>query len=138
MMNIPFLVLMDVSENEISRIVMDACIKIHNHLGPGLFESVYQRFLAYELEKTGLSVKSEKILPVSYEGLFIKEAFKIDLLVNDLVIIELKSVDKLLPIHKKQLTTYLKLSDKKLGLLINFGGLRLMDGFKRIANGLAE
>jgi len=127
---------MDLIENKLSGIVLDASIKIHSKLGPGLFESVYQKCLAYELEKAGLSVKTEVRLPIEYEGLLIINAFKVDILVEDKLIIELKAVAELLPIHRTQLTTYLKLSEKKLGLLINFGGYRIKDGFVRIANNL--
>ncbi|MFK8054495.1 MAG: GxxExxY protein [Saprospiraceae bacterium] len=129
---------MEILENQISHIVMQASIKVHKHLGPGLFESVYQSCLAYELEKAGLSVQVEFPLPIKYEELFLKDAFKVDILVNDIVILELKAVSELQQIHYTQLTTYLKLSNRKLGLLINFGGLRLMDGFKRVVNDLVE
>jgi GxxExxY protein len=129
---------MELSENQISHVVMQASIQVHKHLGPGLFESVYQSCLAYELEKAGLSVQSEVVLPVRYKELLLKEAFKVDILVNDSVILELKAVSELHQMHYTQLTTYLKLSNKRLGLLINFGGLRLMDGFKRIVNNLDD
>ncbi len=127
---------MNLTENEISGIALDASIKIHSKLGPGLFESVYQKCLTYELKKAGLPVKTEVSLPIEYEGLFINDAFKVDILVDDRIILELKAVSELLPIHRTQLTTYLKLSDKKLGLLINFGGSKLIDGWVRIVNGL--
>jgi len=127
---------MILTENDISGIILDASIRIHSQLGPGLFESVYQKCLAHELQKGGLRVQQEVILPIEYDDLIIKDAFKIDLLVNDIVIIELKAVTELQPIHHTQLTTYLRLSNKRLGLLINFGGYRLMDGYKRLVNNL--
>lgn len=122
--------------NDISRIVLDASIKVHTKLGPGLLESVYQRALAYELTKRGLTVETEKPIMFHYEELVFDEGFRADIIVNGSLIIELKSVEKLAPVHSKQLLTYLRLSELKLGLLINFGEPLLKDGFHRIANGL--
>jgi len=138
MVRISFLLAMKMSENEISQKVIQASIKVHQHLGPGLFEHVYQTCLSYELTKSGLMVQTEVSLPIQYEELLVEDAFKVDILINNMVILELKAVTDLLPIHSTQLTTYLKLSDKKLGLSINFGGYRLMDGFRRIVNNLPE
>jgi len=122
------------TENEIASHTLTAAIKVHRALGPGLYESVYERCLAFELEELGLSVKCQVQLPVTYRGLKFERGFVIDMLVEDLVIIELKSVGELLPIHYTQVNTYLKLADKRLGLLINFHKQKLADGFKRVAH----
>ncbi len=124
------------TENELSEIIVDACFKIHTTLGPGLLESVYESVLTYELQNRGLSVVRQLSLPVVYEGILLDEGFRIDLMVEDLVIIELKSVEIVIPVHKKQLNTYLRLSGKKLGLLVNFGSNLIKDGITRIANGM--
>jgi GxxExxY protein len=126
------------SENEIAKVILDTSFKLHTKFGPGLFESVYENILAYELQKNGLQVERQKILPIVYENLRIESAFKIDLLVNDAVIVEIKSVELVLPVHKKQLLTYLRLADKHLGLLINFNEAHLKDGITRIVNKLTE
>ncbi len=123
-------------ENQISGIVLDAAIAVHTALGPGLLESAYQACLCYELSSRGLRVQTQVPLPIKYRGVLVDAAYRIDLLVEDLVILELKAVEKLLPIHEAQLLSYLKLSNKRLGLLINFHVLRLKDGYKRIVNGL--
>jgi len=125
-------------ENEIAKIVVDAAYKIHTTLGPGLLESVYLTILRYELEKRGLKVKWEVPLPVIYDGIQFAEGYRIDILVEDKVILELKSVEMILPVHKKQLLTYLRLADKKLGLLINFGESTIKQGITRLVNGLPE
>ena len=122
-------------ENEIAKEVVDASYKIHTILGPGLLESVYEAALAYELEKRGLVVRRQQALPVIYESVCLEEGFRADLVIEDKVIIELKSVESLAPVHKKQLLTYLRISEKKLGLLINFGSALIKDGIKRIING---
>ena len=124
--------------NEIARVVVDAALKVHTKLGPGLFESVYEAVLQYELEKRGLRVERQKVIPIVYEDLLIEEGFRIDLIVNGLLILELKSVDEIHPVHKKQLLTYLKLTDKQLGLLINFNVNLIKNGIFRVVNGLAE
>jgi GxxExxY protein len=123
-------------ENEIAREVVDAAMKVHKALGPGLLESVYEIVLAHELQKRGL--KAERQLPISieYEGLKFSEGFKADIMVEEKVIAELKSVETLQPVHKKQLLTYLRLADKRLGLLINFGSPLLKDGISRVVNHL--
>ncbi|MGM3304424.1 GxxExxY protein [Anabaena sp. WFMT] len=124
------------NENEIAKEVVDAAFKIHTRLGPGLLESAYQAILEYELRKRGLQVESEKPIPVVYEGVFLEAGFRADLIVEDKVIIELKSVETIHPVHKKQLFTYLSLADKRLGLLINFGAFLIKDGISRVVNNL--
>ncbi|WP_317040113.1 MULTISPECIES: GxxExxY protein [unclassified Chryseobacterium] len=109
---------------------------VYNTLGPGLLESVYQRILVYELQENGLNVKSELLLPVKYNDKLFDINFRIDILVEDKVILELKSVKSIEDIHYKQLYTYLKLSDKKLGLLVNFNTTNILDGIKRVVNNL--
>jgi GxxExxY protein len=122
--------------NNVTSQIIGAAIAIHKELGPGLLESVYQACLLFELQRKGLAVEAEVPIPVVYQGVEIqKDGFRIDLLVEGLVIIELKSVEKVLPVHKKQLLTYLKLAHKPLGLLINFNEVQLVDGITRIANG---
>jgi GxxExxY protein len=124
------------NENEISRVVVDAAFKIHTKVGPGLLESAYQTFLVYELKKRGLFVESEVPMPVQYDGVKVDIGYRADLLIEKLVVVELKSVEKVIDIHKKQLLTYLKISDFRLGLLINFNVPLIKDGITRIANGL--
>ncbi len=126
------------TENEIAKVIVDAAYHIHVKLGPGLLESVYESILAYELKKRGLRIVRQHPIPVVYDELRFDEGFRADLIVEDLVIIELKSVEKIHPVHKKQLLTYLKLADKRLGLLINFGEALIKDGITRIANDLKE
>ncbi len=123
-------------ENQISGIVLDAAIAVHTALGPELLESAYQACLCYELSSGDLKVQTQVPLPIKYRGVTVDAAYRIDLLVEDLVILELKAVERLLPTHDAQLLSYLKLSNKRLGLLINFHVLRLKDGYKRIVNGL--
>lgn len=123
-------------ENQISAIVLDAAIAVHTALGPGLLESAYQACLAYELSSRGLKIQTQVPLPISYRGVLVDAAYRLDLVIEDLVIIELKAAERLIPIHEAQLLSYLKLSGKRLGLLINFHVLRLKDGYKRIVNGL--
>ena len=118
--------------NEISGMAVDAAIKVHKALGPGLLGSAYEACLEYELKKRGLRVQRQLELPVVYAGVEIDAGYRIDLLVEDLVVIELKSVEKLEGIHEAQLLTYLELSGKKLGLLINFNVVRLKEGLKRM------
>ena len=123
-------------ENQISAIILDAAIAVHTALGPGLLESSYLACLVYELVARGLKVQTQVPLPINYRGVLIDAAYRLDLVVDDLVIIELKAVERLMPIHEAQLLSYLKLSGKRLGLLINFHVLRVKDGYKRIVNGL--
>ncbi|MEN2399579.1 GxxExxY protein [Flavobacterium sp. MC2016-06] len=122
------------TENEISYQIRGAIFKVYNNLGPGLFESVYESALFYELEKLDLKVQKQVEITIPYEEIVLDPAFRLDLLVEDKVIIELKSVEDLAPIHYKQLTTYLRLTNKKLGLLINFNTLNILNDIKRIAN----
>jgi GxxExxY protein len=112
--------------------IIDAALKVHTALGPGLLESAYEACLLHELQKRKLQVASQVILPVSYDGITVDLGYRVDLLVEDLVIVELKAVEKLHPVHKAQLLSYLKLSGKQLGLLINFSELHLKDGIQRI------
>lgn len=123
-------------ENDISYIVRGAVFTVYNKLGPVLYESVYQAILKYELEKTGLEVKSEVPVPVIYDGIKHDLGFRIDLLVNDKVIIELKSVEHLVEVHHKQVITYLKLTGLKLGLLVNFNTDNIANSILRKVNGL--
>jgi GxxExxY protein len=123
-------------ENQISGIILDAAIAIHSALGPGLLESAYEACLCYELNSRGLKFQTQVPLPIKYGNITLGTGYRMDFLVEDLVVVELKAIEQLLPIHEAQLLSYLKLSGKKLGLLINFHVLRLKDGYKRIANGL--
>jgi len=125
-------------ENEIATVVLDAAFKIHTNLGPGLLESVYEAVLAYELTKRGVVVRRQVPIPIRYEGLSFEEGFRADLLAGESVVVELKSVETLAPVHGKQVLTQLRLSGHRLGLLINFGEVHLKDGIKRIANGLPD
>ena len=122
--------------NEISAAVVDAAMKVHSTLGPGLFENVYAVCLRRELEKRGLKVLAEVGFPVTYDGETFDVGYRMDLLVEDQVVLELKSVEKLCEAHKAQLLTYMRLSKKRLGLLINFGDAHLKDGIKRMVNNL--
>ena len=125
-------------ENAVAQHVVDAAFRVHTSLGPGLLESVYEAALAYELEKRGLSVTRQQAIPVVCEAVRIHAGFFADLVVEDQVIVEIKAVENIAPVHKKQLLTYLKLADKRLGLLINFNVVRIKDGITRIVNGLKE
>uniref|UniRef100_C6E0J7 GxxExxY protein n=1 Tax=Geobacter sp. (strain M21) TaxID=443144 RepID=C6E0J7_GEOSM len=124
------------TENEIATVIVDASFKVHKHLGPGLLESVYLAVLAYELEQRDVMVSRQQPMPIIYESVRLDEAYRADLVVNDKVIVELKSVEKIAPVHKKQLLTYLRLSNLKLGLLINFGEALIKDGITRVVNDL--
>jgi len=126
------------SENEIAKIIVDAAYKVHVTLGPGLLESVYEAVLDYELKNRGLKVSRQEVLPVTYESVKLDVGFRTDLIVEDKVIVELKSVEQIADVHKKQLLTYLRLADKRLGLLINFGDSLIKRGITRIVNGLPE
>ena len=116
--------------------IIGAAIEVHRTLGPGLLESAYEACLMHELRKIGLLVNAQVVLPILYDGLKIDAGYRIDLLVENSVIVELKAVEKLLPIHEAQLLSYLKLNNKTLGLLINFNVVHLKEGIKRMANGL--
>lgn len=126
----------NLKEDEISKFVLDACIKVHKVLGPGLLESAYEACLFYELKKQGLDVKRQVTLPLQYEDVFIDCAYIADIIINDKVIIEIKAVKKLDDIHTAQLLSYLRISKLKLGLLINFNETTLIKGYKRVVNGL--
>jgi len=127
-----------VKENRIAKEIVDASFNIHLSLGPGLLESVYEVVLAHELVKRGLYVERQKTISIQYNGLVFDEGFRADIVVERLVIVELKSVENIAPVHKKQLLTYLRLTNKKLGLLINFGSALIKNGIFRIVNGLEE
>jgi GxxExxY protein len=120
--------------NDITNMVIGAAMKIHSAIGPGVLESVYRKCLQHELHKAGLAVQSELKLPVHYDGLVLESGYRLDLLVQDRVVVELKCVDALLPIHKAQLLTYLRLANKPLGLLLNFNVVHMRDGIRRILN----
>jgi GxxExxY protein len=124
--------------NEAANVVVDTALQIHRRLGPGLLESVYTAILAHELAKRGLRVEREEPIPISWDNITLEVGFRADIVVEDSVIVEVKSVAELVPVHSKQLLTYLRLADKRLGLLINFGGRFLKDGIVRIANQLDE
>lgn len=117
--------------NQISGEIVDAAMKVHTALGPGLLESAYAACLRHELIKRGLKVQSEVPVPVAYDGIKLESGYKLDLLVEDTVIVELKAIDALAPIHQAQIISYLKLAKKPVGLLINFHSLHLKDGIKR-------
>jgi GxxExxY protein len=118
--------------NGITGKIIDAAMKVHSALGPGLLESAYEACLIHDLKKNGLKVLSQVALPVNYNGIIIELRYRIDLLVEDEIIVELKSVEKTTPLHQAQLLSYLKLSGKRLGLLINFNVLHLKEGIKRV------
>ena len=122
--------------NEVSGSIVDAARRVHTALGPGLLESVYEKCLKHELTKRGLRVETQVWLPVVYDGVEIEGGYKIDLLVEGQVVVELKVVEQLLDIHKAQLLSYLKLADKRVGLLINFNVVHLRDGIRRLVNHL--
>jgi GxxExxY protein len=124
------------SENEIAKEIVNAAYKVHTTLGPGLLESVYRAAMQYELRNQGLQVEIEYPIPVIYQGIRLEVGFRADLFVESKVIVELKSLETIHPIHKKQLLTYIRLADKRLGLLINFGALLIKDGISRVVNGL--
>jgi iron complex transport system substrate-binding protein len=119
---------------EIARICLDASLRIHRDLGPGLLESVYEAVLAAKLTKTDLLVERQKIVPLHYEGLYFQEGFRIDLLVERALVVEVKAVDQIATVHSRQLLTYLRLTGLSLGLVINFGAAMLRDGIKRVVN----
>ena len=123
-------------ENDISGKIVDASYKVHTVLGPGLLESVYEMTLAYEMNQAGLNYKKQLPIAIRYKQLQIENAFRADFIVNNKVIIELKSVETILPMHKKQLLTYLRLTNCRLGLLINFNTELIKNGITRVVNGL--
>jgi GxxExxY protein len=127
-----------VNENAIARELVDAAFRIHTTLGPGLLESVYGSVLAYELTRRGIHIARQQAIPVVYDNVRIDEGFRADLIVEHKVIVEIKSIEALGHVHKKQLLTYLRLADKRLGLLINFNTALIKNGITRIANGIED
>lgn len=125
-------------ENKIGKAVVDAAVQIHRELGPGLLESVYAVVLAKELEHRGLRVEREVSVPIRYRDMQFNEGFRADLIVEQRVILELKSLEQVGKVHAKQLLTYLKLTNLRLGFLLNFGAILMKDGIQRIVNGLPE
>jgi len=127
-----------VTENEVSGQIVDAAIKVHTVLGPGLLESVYEAAMAHELEKRGFKVLRQHPIPVIFEEVHLECGFRADLIVQDLVLVELKAVEQVHPVHKKQLLTHLRLTGKRVGLLINFNVELLKDGITRVVNNFRE
>ena len=124
------------TENEVATGIVDCAFKVHQALGPGLLESVYETVMVYELKKRGFIVQRQWPIPIVYATLQFDEGFRADLIVNDLVIVELKSVETLARVHAKQLLTYIRLANKKLGLLVNFGEALIKNGIRRVVNSL--
>jgi GxxExxY protein len=124
------------NENEISKVIVDSCYKIHSSLGPGLLESVYEEVLNFELKKRGLNVVRQKGIPLIYEDVKLDLGFRTDMIVENKVIIEIKSVELIAPVHLKQVLTYLKLTGIKLGILVNFNTSLIKYGIQRVVNGL--
>jgi len=124
------------TENEIAKMVFEAGLKVHRILGPGLLESAYQECLFFELNRSGLKVEKQKALPLTYEDVKLEIGYRIDLMIENKLIIEIKSVEALNDLHLAQILTYLKLTNCKLGLLINFNSVMFKNGFKRVANGI--
>ena len=124
------------NENQIGDMVVASAFKVHTALGPGMLESAYEACLTHELSSRGLGVKRQVAVPIKYEAVSLDVGYRMDLLVSDLVVVELKAVEKLQPIHKAQLLSYLKLSKLRLGYLLNFNVVHMRDGIKRLANGL--
>ena len=120
--------------NELSGIILDSCIEVHRHTGPGLLESIYEKCLCKEFDLRGIDYKRQVVIPINYKGFSVDAYLKVDLIVVNEIIIELKAVENLDRIHSAQLLTYLKLTNKKLGLLINFNVSKLIEGFKRVIN----
>ena len=125
-------------ENQIAKVIVDCAFKVHSTLGPGLLEHVYQAALVYELQKRGLRISVERGIPAIYEDVRLELGFRADIVVENKVIIECKSIDALAPVHGKILLTYLRLADMRLGLLINFNVNLIKDGVRRVVNGLSE
>lgn len=125
-------------EDDVAKEIVDAAYHVHTALGPGLLESVYEVVLAHELGQRGLDVARQVPVGVTYKSIRFDVGFRADLVVGSIVLVELKSVETLLPVHKKQVLTYIKAADLRLGLLVNFGAARIKDGITRIANNLPE
>lgn len=126
------------TENEIGRVVVNCAMRLHMELGPGLLETVYEVILVHMLRDTGLKVERQVPIPIEFHGIRFDEGFRADIIVEDKVILELKSVEKFNNAHKKQVMTYLKLTNKKLGYLLNFGEALMKDGISRVLNGQVE
>jgi GxxExxY protein len=126
------------TENELGTIIVEAAIAVHRELGPGLLETVYEVALAYELRQCGLTVERQVPVPIKFRGIQFDEGFRADLFVENRVIVELKSVEKVTRAHKKQIQTHLRLAERKLGYLLNFGEALMKDGITRAVNGLEE
>jgi GxxExxY protein len=126
------------TQNEIGRVVVDSALSIHRSLGPGLLESVYEAVLAHELKKRGLQLSRQVPIAIEYDGVKFNEGFRADIVIQDSVILELKSVESVCDVHKKQLLTYLRLTGLKLGFLLNFGSNLMKSGITRIVNGLED
>ena len=124
------------TENEISKVIVDCCFKIHTTLGPGLLESVYEELLSYELQKANLNFNRQQGIPLMYEGVKMDIGFRSDIILENKVIIEIKSVEAIAPVHQKQLLTYLRITGLKLGLLVNFNEALIKNGIQRIVNNL--
>jgi GxxExxY protein len=127
-----------VTENEVTKQIVDLAFKMHTALGPGLLESVYEVVMAHELTKRGLRVVRQQAIPITWEKIYLEAGFRADLIIEDKVIVEIKSVEALAPVHRKQFLTYLKLTDKRLGLMINFNVELIRDGITRVVNRLPE
>lgn len=125
-------------ENQIAKVIVDSAIQVHKQLGPGLFESVYEVVLAHELAQRGLACERQVPIPITYGAVLFEEGFRADILVEGKVLIEVKSIEETAPIHRKQVLTYLRLTNRRLGLLINFGEEYLKDGITRLVNNLPE
>ncbi len=125
-------------ENPISKEIVDAAFEIHTKLEPGLLESVYEVILTHELKKRGLRVQRQLPVPIVWEGIHFEEGYRLDLMVEEKVLVEIKSVESIERVHKKQLLTYLRLMDKRHGILINFNEDLIRDGISRVVNGLEE
>ena len=124
------------SENEIGEKLLGCALRVHSALGPGLLESAYEACLLYELEKAGLKTTRQEPFPVIYDGVELDVGYRLDLLIEEIVIVEVKAVEQLLPIHTAQLLSYLRLSNRKLGYLLNFNTAQMRSGIKRVVNGL--
>jgi GxxExxY protein len=125
-------------ENDYAKIVVDVAYQIHRTLGPGLLESVYHEIMVYELRTRGMAIKSREPVPVFWQDVKLDIGFEADAIVDDKLVLEFKSVEEVAPVHKKQLLTYLRLTNCRLGLLINFGAELIKDGIFRVANGLTD
>lgn len=125
-------------ENEIGRSVVDAALTVHKALGPGLLESAYEACLCRELELRNWQVERQVAIPIRYQDIVVDQGYRLDLLINRLVVVEIKSVDRIVDVHRAQILSYLKLGDFKLGFLINFNSSRIRDGIQRFVNGLDE